>query len=119
MRKTLVIAAFLLYAGAIRGDDGNDLVDKCRAAVNDGGNDYAAGFCGGLVFGVSQHVPHSIPAEVTLGQLTRVVYKYLQDHPEELRMADYTLIRRAIWDAWPPTQAQRAAFYDYYIHIRE
>ena len=42
-----------------------------------------------------------VPDEVTLGQITKVVVKYLKDHPEKLHLGAGQLTMTAIKDAFP------------------
>ena len=60
------------------------------------------GYCTGLVYGISNASPHVCPdEEVTTGQETRVVLKYLQDHPEELHLDNAVLVEKALEKAFP------------------
>lgn len=79
---------------------------------------YDTGLCMGFVTGVfdsltqnmaagpvllkkSMHTIVCAPAGVTYDQAIRVVLKFLQDHPERLHERRYTLVRDALWRAFP------------------
>ncbi len=60
------------------------------------------GYCTGLVYGISKASPYVCPDdEVTTGQETRVVLRYLQEHPEELHLDNAVLVERALAKAFP------------------
>jgi len=113
MRKVLrpVLVVVLLGAswGAWAGGTGNELISRCGASVAkmDGRRDvdaYDLGYCMGLVRGVADFVVGEFacpPADSNTGQWTRVVYKYLQEHPTELHERDTTLVLAALNRAWP------------------
>ncbi len=42
-----------------------------------------------------------VPDEVTVGQITKVVVKYLKDHPEKLHLGAGLLTMTALKDAFP------------------
>ncbi len=90
---------------------GNNLLRDCRQNIRvlDGEQvDFDdARHCQGLVRGVwdmagvftASNV--CTPAGVNVGQLTRVVVRYLNDHPQDLPERDTDLILRALQDAFP------------------
>ena len=69
--------------------------------------DYDNGVCTGFIGGVDQmlqlEVPRTIcvPNASTVGQEVQVALKYLNDHPEKLHLLGATLIRSALFQAWP------------------
>jgi len=87
--------------------DGNDLRDECGAAVAGQLGTYQSGHCLGFIEGYLQVAPipnlptHCIPAGVTYEQLTKVVVKYLDQHPEKLHLAAVLLISQATHYAFP------------------
>jgi hypothetical protein len=128
MKITMTILFFLtLCAPAISQDTpashilwgnfykGNDIIASCKQAVTDydegsdkwehgPNNAFSVGLCKGLVAGVasSMYASQVWLDNLTLGQLVRVVSKYLDEHPETLdRDAGY-LIRQALIKAFPP-----------------
>ena len=51
-----------------------------------------------IFYNDSQHCP---PVDATNDESARIVYKYLEDHPEELHKRNTFLIRNALLEAWP------------------
>jgi hypothetical protein len=109
MRKVLRPVLALALLGASWGSwsatpgTGNDLIRACRAEVNgmDTGRDsgWLGGYCTGLVSGVADSLGgfrFCRPEGSTYGQFTRIVYKYLQEHPENLQLPDSALVIRAL-----------------------
>lgn len=65
-------------------------------------NWYQAGFCSGYVNGVwNTSDKFCDPKGITLGQVVRVVLKYLNDHPERLHEHEAELVVDALRAAWP------------------
>ena len=109
---TLTILMFLSLpvAAAELRSDGNALLEYC---TNDDDVDvtsiYTSGWCAGFITGVSR--AHGalgggafcLPDELTTGQSSRVVVKYLEDHPAELHKADTHLVLNAFLEAFPCT----------------
>ena len=94
--------------------DGNQLLPECQALVrsmdNEGVNTFDTGHCFGVVQGVadmlaffkdSRSKKTCIPTTVSYGQDVRIVTKYMQDHPENLNIAQTVLITIALDDAYP------------------
>jgi len=99
-------------------NDGNKLLTDCGAAVTfmDGErllDTVGASHCLGFIQGLNQMndfyglkgAPMFFcrPREVTAGQATRIVVKYLRDHPEELHKEDFVLVVAALSAAFPCT----------------
>nr|WP_279577299.1 Rap1a/Tai family immunity protein [Pseudomonas sp. LA21] len=97
-------------------NEGNELLASCGANVAamdnpDGVLDYyKIGHCQGLIGGLmdvldrnnSQPLLRScLPGNVSMGQTTRIVVRYLQDHPEQLHLPDTRLVLMAIQEAFP------------------
>jgi hypothetical protein len=99
---------------------GNYLLTACTDAVKDNEGDhnrdrYRIGYCSGFVTAMTESidtlkhelpsgkaVPYAcVPSQVTNGQVLRIVAKYLNDHPEDLHKAAYSLGLRALSDAFP------------------
>ena len=112
--KTLIALAVLFTAASALGQttntdsrsNGNDLLLTCteNSKRMDGmsHDDFASGYCLGFVQGASLSSSDiCVPQDVTAGQGTRVVLKYLQDHPEQLHENSATLVRRALKKAFP------------------
>jgi hypothetical protein len=90
--------------------DGNDLLPRCQQAVEaidkttlkDVNESFNAGFCFGLVQGVSYASADVCPGEgVTFSQMERVVVKFLQDNPKKLNLNQSTLVQTALSKAFP------------------
>jgi hypothetical protein len=89
--------------------DGNFLLVSCEVSIRGmEGSDFTGtgeawrgGNCMGLVRGVYSALPTVCAANVTIGQLIRVVVKYLQNHPEKLNLEDVLLVRSALESAFP------------------
>jgi Ssp1 endopeptidase immunity protein Rap1a len=91
--------------------DGNYLLGSCRSSVQGMDNPdlhqnlleaWRSGLCAGIVRGVwALSLSVCAPQEVTAGQSIRIVYKYLQDHPEQLQMFDTKLVDLALTQAFP------------------
>lgn len=69
-----------------------------------------AGKCWGYVLGVEDSIPQGEgfdPAPNVLGsQYVDVVFKHLQDHPEQRQYAGYALVRTALTEAFPTRQGR-------------
>jgi hypothetical protein len=91
--------------------DGNYLLGSCRLSVQIMDNPdthqtlldaWRDGLCKGIVRGVWAVSPSvCAPQDVTAGQVVRIVYKYLQDHPEQLQLYDARLVDMALTQAFP------------------
>jgi hypothetical protein len=90
--------------------DGNDLLPRCQQAVEaidratwkDVNESFNAGFCFGLVQGVSYASADVCTGEgVTFSQMERVVIKFLQDNPKKLNLNQSTLVQMALSKAFP------------------
>jgi hypothetical protein len=90
--------------------DGNDLLPRCQQAVEamdkatwkDVNESFNAGFCLGLVQGVSYASADVCTGQgVTFSQMERVVVKFLQDNPKKLNCNQSTLVEMALSKAFP------------------
>jgi hypothetical protein len=90
--------------------DGNDLLPRCQQAVEaidkatwkDVNESFNAGFCLGLVQGVSYASADVCTGQgVTFSQMERVVVKFLQDNPKKLNLNQSTLVEMALAKAFP------------------
>jgi len=128
-RNVLILALILIFYPAFangevkNGGDGNELLIYCGAAIElaekiDDRIDaiildaYKGGFCHGIIRGVwDMHDIYAeglksqkffcVPKEVTLGQLARVVVKFLKDNPAILHENRTALIIMALKNAYP------------------
>ena len=110
----LVVASGLWATPAVGQElryDGNELLSYCAEVLDDNTGRFAeAGTCIGFVRGVVwasgfQDTPLyrkvCVPPTSTLGQSVRVVYNWLEDHPERLHEHQGFLIILALQNAWP------------------
>jgi hypothetical protein len=90
--------------------DGNDLLPRCQQAVEaidkatwkDVNESFNAGFCLGLVQGVSYASADVCTGQgVTFSQMERVVVKFLQDNPKKLNLNQSILVEMALAKAFP------------------
>ncbi len=115
MKTIIVISIFLLLMDSAFAlpYTGMDLSEKCNHD-NDSPRfePYPAGLCDGYIAGVldlTQAVlaitknksSVCIPNGVTLGQVTKIVKKYLNNHPERLNEQAVELIAAALNEAFP------------------
>ena len=96
--------------------DGTQLLDACRLTINEmddldsatqtAFDAYRSGQCLGLIDGVAYASSAVCPGSgVRNSHAIQVVYKYLQDHPDELRLRDALLVRKALSEAFPCNQS--------------
>jgi Rap1a immunity proteins len=125
-RIVMLICALLVAASVLAQDNGNDLLSKCRKGISKGSVDasmtaderwdamYCMGYIGGVVDAdkvwqqqpsktlEQPDVPHyCFPKDAQMGQIHRVVLKYLEDNPQKLYLGAAALIRLALHDAFP------------------
>jgi Rap1a immunity proteins len=125
-RIVMLICALLVAASVLAQDNGNDLLSKCRKGITKGSVDasmtaderwdamYCMGYIGGVVDAdkvwqlqpsktlEQPDVPHyCFPKDTQMGQIHRVVLKYLEDNPQKLYLGAAALIRLALHDAFP------------------
>lgn len=114
----LAVASAILPLNAFA-TDGNKLLTDCKAAnsIQDTGNDpsrnfLGVGYCLGRIEGISvmnfillekgsNSAMFCKPKGVTIGQMTRIVVRYLEEHPEKLHIDPSFLIVLALGDAYP------------------
>lgn len=108
--RVILIILFLLSFSQSSHADGNSLLSDCKVALDllDGkstnGSSVAAGLCMGIIQGMrhmnslyesklsKEDTYFCVPEKAQLGQLTRVVVKYLEDNPSELHNHEAFLI---------------------------
>jgi hypothetical protein len=115
------IAAALALAAALGSGqvlaDGNELLRQCQhtikaAEMEKSFDRFQAGMCLGMVQGVQSTVyflsddlnndsKFCVPTKVSIGQLVRIVVKYLKDNPKLLNESETGLIWLALKDAYP------------------
>jgi hypothetical protein len=88
---------------------GSELLNECSNVYGNSGHQNAtkathclgfmAGFIDGATYGSS--LDACIPQEADLGQLVRVIVKYLANHPEDLHLSAASLIDKATLEAFP------------------
>jgi Rap1a immunity proteins len=132
----VVGVALLISAAAGAGAEvakvlnGHQLLEMCPDALrtleqpNANVNDFAAGYCIGLIMGILdvnvayQHFPNQTQVlfcdprdgTATLPQFVRIILRYLQTHPERLHLYGTVLAIEAMQEAFrcPPAPAQNA-----------
>ena len=97
-----------VYAQQVEFDNSaNSILPSCRHAGSDrnvpAGALFSAGFCMGLIAGLNYMGRPEIcsPPGVTNVQLTQVVIRYLDQHPERTHESFKTLALEAMTKAWP------------------
>lgn len=83
---------------------GNDLAKHCQEEGN-----FISGVCTGYIVGVadvvdgflSEHELFCIPPGATVGQITSVVSKYMDEHPEYLHYVGSNSVILALGTAFP------------------
>jgi hypothetical protein len=90
---------------------GNFLLVSCQLVVKktddktvsqDNFESFRDGYCRGIIEGVADTSPNVCPIKgSTYGQDARIVVKYLQDHPEELHLANTALVEKALAKVFP------------------
>jgi len=127
MSRIAIFICVLLVAGSVLAqDDGNNLLSKCRKGITRDSNNasmtnderwdamYCMGYIGGVVDAdkIWQSPPsktlkksdvpdYCFPKDTQMGQIHRVVVKYLEDNPQTLYSSAADLIRLALHDAFP------------------
>lgn len=112
MKRFILLIFVVLCATSMVGqnDTGNDLLPACQAAIDSSGRSYwtdvhepfQAGFCLGLIEGVSAVSHHVCPPEgVTLQQEARIIVKFLKDNPDKLNRTESILTVMALSKAFP------------------
>ena len=119
MREACLFLVVLIYGAVLpvqtmgpttSHQDGNDLLPRCQQAVEaidkttwkNANESFNAGFCLGLVQGVSYASADVCTGEgVTFSQMERVVVKFLQDNPKKLNLNQSTLVQTALSKAFP------------------
>ena len=115
--KTLILALILMPSAAIAAGpfiDGNKLLSYCVPEEHPSYTSFKSGLCGGYVAGVmdadgifaarvgkKRAVYRCAPNEMTVGQLAKVVYQYLETNPELLHLSASSSVFRAIDEAFP------------------
>ena len=99
---SLCVAAILLAASPAIALTGGQLKDDGEQIQKAPGS-YSSGYFDGYVLGVLDLNQDRvcIAERVEMGEVLRVVLKYLQDHPEELHLRASDLVLKAIHTAWP------------------
>ena len=120
MRKACLFLVVLMCVAAVpvqtmvqtvSHQDGNDLLQRCQGAVEaidnkttlkDVNVSFNAGFCLGLVQGVSYASANVCTGEtVTFSQMERVVVKFLQHNPKKLSLNQSALVVKALSKEFP------------------
>jgi hypothetical protein len=107
---------FLLIGASAKAEelrnDGHALLQDCTEALKEDQNkdSLKVMWCYGYLKGIGDMralntmvsvPPDCTPQKVTIGQMTRIVVEYLQDHPKELHYLSASLVVKAITEAFP------------------
>ncbi|HUK99552.1 MAG TPA: Rap1a/Tai family immunity protein [Nitrospirota bacterium] len=116
MKKLLVVSIMLILPSISFGYTGNELLRDCGLAIRGfngekliNADHEKAGVCLGYVEAIVDEqrlVPTSlqffcIPSNITYEQDIRIIVKYLNDHPEQLKWDANALIKHALDQAFP------------------
>jgi Rap1a immunity proteins len=100
------LVLFATAAGAQNLNSANYRIEGCRAAVDNRAT-YFSGYClglvDGIVYGETGRDTFCLPsdAEVTLGQMVRVIVAYIDARPARVHEDFRLLALEALVDAWP------------------
>ena len=120
----LIVVALVAFAevatfGQPDGTTGSGLLEQCELMLKTmdmpiagpgsptGFDAFKGGRCNGMVHATLQIVRSAsnwrtcVPEAVAVEQATRVVIRYLEEHPERLHESDVSLLIRALQDAFP------------------
>lgn len=108
----MLCTAFALLALCISGtsasaqdvNSGNHMLPSCKALTvkGDASEPFAQGICSGTIDGLFYAGAGLCPPDgVTVGQMTRVVVKYLEQNPQRLHEDFKKLALEAMRRAWP------------------
>jgi hypothetical protein len=109
MKKILMLLAIMLFTECSYAFyTGNDLAKwmvEYEKSVNDNlDSAFMAGQNAGYVDGISDSTSGIIwcnPGNVTNGQVSKIVSKYLHNNPEKLHLYAYSLVTQALKEALP------------------
>lgn len=107
-----LVASSNVSASEIDVASGNALLKNCtealkgrkeEATINFTDSAHCLSYIAGLSFAIGYWGLNKtcLPPSSTLEQFIRVVYKYLQDHPERLHERRFFLVRDALKEAFP------------------
>jgi hypothetical protein len=130
VRKVAVVISVFFLATTVTRADGNKLLERCNRAkqfLNEvdamkdvsRSDSFDVGYCMGFVtaswhslsvidvvatkYGAPRPA-YCFPKGVNVGQMIRVVTKWLEEHPERLHGEDYAVVTMAMGDAFPCNQ---------------
>ncbi len=103
----MTVSTYPRAAKAITGMTGNELLGYCE---NEGV--YSQGLCDGFIDGagdgfqsyalyIGRRLPFCYPEGATVGQVRRVIVKYLEEHPQDLHYSAADSAFIALGDAFP------------------
>lgn len=114
MKSLLLVVVLFGLTGFARDSkefsDGNELHDECATIVSGDLGYYEGGHCFGMIEAYLQlaselsprYFPaHCLPEGVTIGQIAKMVVKYLDQHPEQLHLPATLVIAKVAHDAFP------------------
>lgn len=126
MKTTLQLSLMVLLVSSVgfatnskgaSNKTGNDLLPSCSLAVDAADNKglstpqlmeagncltYIEGFLDGYALGAVGGSPIAcLPEDVTVGQVARIVVKWMKDHPEKLNDAAPVCVLAALYNSFP------------------
>ncbi len=110
MKKILMLFVLMMFAECSYAVffDGNilakDMVEYEKDNNDNSTNMYTVGEYAGYVIGVADATGGIIwcdPGNVTVGQIIKIVSKYLHNNPEKLHLYAYSLVTQALKEAFP------------------
>jgi hypothetical protein len=102
--------ALLGHRGIVAGatvPDGNTLLEDCTAFVRPSetaASAFSRGWCLGYIMGIVEDVRNRgicFPKGSNIGQMVRIVVRYLEVHPAKLHLPAWDIVIEALHDAWP------------------
>lgn len=113
MRILLCTLVALGWAGAALADDGNKLLQICKASEGSQSRANCLGYVAGVSdtltdlasLGILKGSP-CLPTGATPGQMADVVVKYLTENPKDRNLSPSSLVAGALNEAWPPCNKQ-------------
>jgi len=108
--KLFILLVSLLYSSICLCEDGNQLLEDCKTAIKLSENTltikstenyFNIGTCYGYLFSqidtnkFIKNPSFCLPETVELNQFTKVVVKYLEEHPEQLHILAAALVQAA------------------------
>lgn len=120
VRKVIIGSALALTvstASAAQSDSANAILPDCRSLIDiregreriNSLNAYGAGYCAGMLnvvgYTINPEQCIDLPDHATVGQMARVIIRYIEARPQEMHRPFLVLVWEALRDAWPNKSA--------------